>query len=473
MATVIDQPVSVGSFSEALLRLFLNYPTEKITQRAYDAAILCIEDTVGVALAAAWLGVGTSGATLALQGASDESTVWGSGRGGNCVDAALANGMLAHALDFDDTHPAAIMHASAVNVPTALAIAEARKIPMDEMLAALVLGYEISARLGRLGPGPFQDNGFQSTSVLGTFAAVFIASRLLGADVATARNAMGVAGSMAGGLMEYLADASDTKQMHPGWAAQSGIRAVQLAAAGLTGPATVFEGRFGVFKSYARLDIDPDQVLAFDGTRFEIEEMAPKPYPACLCVHPLVQAALELRKRGTLNAARIDAIEAIECEVPQWYVNLIFEPAKQKADARNAYEGRFSGPYCIARAVLDGKIGVESFSQDRIADPRARAIAQKVRYRVRAFPEFPESFPGLIRVIFGDGVEDEAFIPHNLGSYRNPLGPDGIEAKFRDNVNLAVGEASATELHRAIRKLRSNPAGELWSALRSTVVCTP
>ena len=469
MATVIDRPVSTVSFSESLLRLFLEYPEEKITQKAYDAAILCIEDTIGVALAAAWLGVGTSGATVALDGGPDESAVWGSARGGNRVDAALANGMLAHALDFDDTHPAAIMHASAVNVPVALAIAEARNISIREMLAALVLSYEISARLGRLGPGPFQDHGFQSTSVLGTFASVFVAARLLGAGVKTARNAMGIAGSMAAGLMEYLSDATDTKQMHPGWAAQSGVRAVQLAKAGLTGPATVFEGRFGVFKSYAQLDIDPQQVLAFDGTRFEVEEVAPKPYPACLCVHPLVQAALELRKRGVLTPERADAIESIDCEVPQWYLNLIFEPPAQKADPRNAYEGRFSGPYCIARAVLDGKLGVDSFTPEKIADPRIRTISQKVRYHVKPFAEFPESFPARIRVTSRDGV-DEAFIPHNLGSHRNPLGADGIEAKFRDNADLAVGAAAAKRLHRAIREMESASSENFWSTLRDTVV---
>jgi 2-methylcitrate dehydratase PrpD len=470
MATVLDKPVSVASFSEKLLRLFLDYPAEKITQKAYDAAILCVEDTVGVSLAAQWLGVGTSGATVALEGGPDESVVWGSGRGGNRVDAALANGMLSHALDFDDTHPAAIMHSSAVNVPAALALAEAKKLSIEEMLSALVLGYEISARLGRLGPGPFQDHGFQSTSVLGTFASVFIAARLMRVDVQTARNAMGVAGSMAAGLMEYLSDASDTKQMHPGWAAQSGIRAVQLAAAGLTGPATVFEGRFGVFKSYAQLNIDPQQVLGFDGTRFEVEEMAPKPYPACLCVHPLVQAALELRKRGVLTAERIDAIESIDCEVPQWYVNLIFDPIEQKADPRNAYEGRFSGPYCIARTVLDGKIGVADFSPEKIADPRIRPISAKVRYQVKPFAEFPESFPARIRVTSRNGDVEEAFIPHNLGSYRNPMGADGIGAKFRDNADLAVGETAAIKLQNAIRGMRSAQPASLWSALRTTVV---
>jgi 2-methylcitrate dehydratase PrpD len=454
------------SFSERLLALFLDYPGGKIPASAVQATRLCMKDTIGVALAGAAFGVGTSGARVALEADGPaEATVWGSGAGAGRTDAALANGMLAHALDFDDTHPAAIMHASAVNIPVALAVGEAISAPAAEILSAAVLSYEISARLGRLGAGPFQDHGFQSTAVLGVFASTFIAARLLKVSPRVARDAMGIAGSMAAGLMEYLSDGTDVKQMHPGWAAQSGIRAVQLARAGLTGPATVLEGRFGVFKTYADLDIDPEAVLAFDGSRFEVEEMAPKPYPACLCVHPMVQAALDLRAKGILF--RPDAVEEIHCEVPQWYVDLVFEPAAQKAAARNAYEGRFSAPFCIARAALDGKLGVQSFLPDSIADPRVAAIARKVTYRARHFAEFPETFPALLRVRMNDGSVHEASVPHNLGSAKNPLGASGIDAKFRDNVIFAIDASAADRLDAAIGAFAPDkPIEGLWAALR-------
>src|SRR5690606_33916740 len=131
---------------------------------------------------------------------------------------------------------------------------------------------------------------------------------------------------------------------------------------------------------------------------------------------PLVQAALELRARGVLRPDAIDNIEEIHCEIPQWYVNLVFEPLAQKAAARNAYEGRFSAPYCIARAVLDGKLGVQSFLPEQLADPRVAVIGRKITYRARTFPEFPESFPALMRVHMRDGSTHEAFVPHNLGS---------------------------------------------------------
>lgn len=472
MTVTLESRVTLPSFSERLLELFFEYPADRITESARKAVLLCIEDTLGVSLAASALRVGTAGVTVALEdGGAGEAAIWGTSSGARAVDACLANGMLAHALDYDDTHPAAIMHASAANIPVALAIGEATGACASDILSAAILGYEISARLGRLGPGPFQDHGFQSTAVLGTFAATFIAARLMKVGPRVAAQAMGVAGSMASGLMAYLADATDVKQMHPGWSAHSGVKAVQLARAGLTGPATVFEGKFGVFRSFAKLDIDPESVLSFSGERFEVEEMAPKPYPACLCAHPIVQAVLELRARGVLSPERTDAVENIHCEVPEWYVNLIFDPLEQKAAARNAYEGRFSGPYCIARSILDGTLEVQSFSREKLADERIAQIARKVTYQVRTFREFPETFPALVRVRLRDGSTHEAFVPNNLGSVKNPLGAEGIGKKYRANADFALGARSAIRLQSAIRGLETSTSiDEFWRVLRSAVV---
>src|SRR5690606_9255099 len=152
-----------------------------IPKAVIERTALCVKDTIGVAIAARTLGVGMAGTRVALAaGGSPQATVWGAAHAATPEDAALANGMLAHALDFDDTHAAAIMHSSSVIVPAALALGEALKAPGRNILAALVVGYQLAARLGRLAPGPFQDNGFQATSVLGSFAATAVAARLLG-----------------------------------------------------------------------------------------------------------------------------------------------------------------------------------------------------------------------------------------------------------------------------------------------------
>lgn len=460
------EPAMPASFTERLVDLLLDFPAERISPAAAQAALRCIEDTIGVAIAAAAVGTATAGALIAPARQEGGATLWGFGRRTESAAAALANGMLSHGLDFDDTHPAAIMHASAVNVPVALALGEELDIAPKELLAALVLSYEVSARLGRLGPGPFQDRGFQSTAVLGIFAAAFLAARLYRVPRAVVVNALGIAGSMASGLMEYLSDGSNSKQLHTGWAAQAGIQAVRLAAAGLTGPKSVLEGRFGVFRAYAALDIDPNDVLHPVGHQFEVELMAPKPYPACLCVHPVVQAGLDLRRRGVLAPERLDEVETIHCEVPAWYVNLVFEPQALKAAPETVYDGRFSAPFCLARAVLDGRLGVQSFEPSMLADPRMRALARKVTHAARHFDEFPASFPARVRVRLRDGQEHESFVPHNLGSPGAPFTPGDVEAKFRDNVEFAIGRPAADDLHAQIAGFAAaDSAAGLWRAL--------
>lgn len=461
-------PQKAPSFSESLVGMFLPYEAGAIPSAAVAAALRCIQDTVGVAIAAAASGTATAGAVIAPPAGTDGGAViWGLGSRSTPEGAALANGMLAHGLDFDDTHPAAIMHASAVNVPVALALGQTLRTPPAELLAALVLSYEVSARLGRLAPGPFQDRGFQSTSVLGAFAAAFLTARLMRVPAEVAVQAMGIVGSLASGLMEYLADGSDVKQLHPGWAAQSGIQAVRLAAAGLTGPRTVLEGRFGVYKAYAGLEIDFQSVLSPPDGAFEVELMAPKPYPACLCVHPVVQAALDLRALGVLIPERLEAVRDIHCEVPAWYVNLVFEPLAEKSRPVTAYDGRFSAPFCLARAAIDGELTVRSFGRSELADPLMRSLAAKVSYSAHAFDEFPKSFPARVRVTFEDGETHESLIRHNLGSAGAPFSAADAQHKFRSNTDFAVGPEAAQALYEAIEALPYQPdAGRLWTALR-------
>lgn len=460
------------SLAERLIAIVLDHPADRISEAAIKATLLCMQDTIGVALASAAMGVAGAGAAVALAGsAHDAAVVWGTGRGAASHDAALANGMLAHGLDFDDTHPAAIMHASAVNVPVALALGETLRRSPREIIAAAALGYEVSARLGRLAPGRFLERGFQSSAVLGVFAATLIAARLSEASAGIAAQAMGIAGSMASGLMEYLSDGSDVKQMQPGWAAHCGIRALALAQAGLTGPRTVIEGRNGIFRSFAGLEIDPDAVFGPIVDRFEVEEMAPKPYPACMCIHPIVQAVLDLRERGMLSPDRIDSVAEIRCEVPEWYVGLVFEPASAKREPRNAYEGRFSAPFAIARVILDGQLDVRSFAVEKLSDLRTRDIARKVTYQAQPFPEFPQSFPTRVRVRFADGSAGESFVPHNLGSRGLPLGASGVEAKFRNNAELGVARPDADRLQEAIASFhQAQDAQQLWHALRKATV---
>jgi 2-methylcitrate dehydratase PrpD len=457
-----------------LVENWLSLETAGIPDKVLARTATCVKDTLGVALAARALGTGVAASQVALEaGGREQSTVWGSGRAASPEDAAFANGMLAHALDFDDTHAAAIMHSSCMVVPTALALGEALDVPGRELLTAMVIGYQVAARLGRLAPGPFQDNGFQATSVLGTFASTFVAARLLGLTREQTVNALGTAGSMAGGLMAYLSDGSDVKQMHAGWAAMSGIRAARLGKAGFRGPAAVFEHKFGVFKSFARTDIS-DTWHGASGEAWEVEHMAPKPYPACLCAHAGVQGILELRAAGKISPERIDEIASIHCDVPNWYVGLIFEPVRAKAAPRTAYEARFSGPWTMARALLDGGLDVWSFTPDRISDPRALSLAQRCTYKVEALPEFPASFPARVTVTMKSGEKHVEYIAHNLGTPGNPMTAADVTAKFTACTERALGAAKAAEVSRLVDGLTVDEgASRLYKALRTLLVATP
>jgi len=470
-ATRVAPTTTAKTLAERLIHEWYSMSAPEIPDRVLARTALCVLDTIGVALAARKLDVGTAPSRIVEEtGSTGKASVWGTAMSVAAEDAAFANGTAAHALDFDDTHAAAIMHASAVIVPPALALGEERDASGRDILAALVVGYQVAARLGRLAPGPFQDHGFQATSVLGTFAAAAVASRLLGLSPEQALNALGIAGSMASGLMAYLSDGSDVKQMHPGWAGMSGIRAARMAKAGFRGPSAVFEDRLGVFRSFARVDISKKWESA-GGAPWEVELMAPKPYPACLCVHAPIQAILELRKAGKISPDRIDDIANIQCDAPNWYIGLIFEPSAAKVSPRTAYEARFSGPWTMARALLDGGIDVWSFTPEKIADPRARAIASKVTYTVEELPEFPESFPARVTLTMRSGEKHVSYIHHNLGTPGNPMGSDDIRRKFLSCAAPGIGEGRAQDIARRVESLaQAGGAKQLFEGLHATQV---
>lgn len=466
-ANPLPQVAAPATLAERLVRDWYSIETRAIPDSVLARAALCVKDTIGVAIAARTLGAGLAGTRVALEGQGPaHATLWGAARAAPAEDAALANGMLAHALDYDDTHAAAIMHSSSVIVPAALALGEALRAPGREILAALVVGYQFAARLGRLAPGPFQDNGFQATSVLGTFAATAVAARLLGLTPKEAVNALGTAGSMASGLMAYLSDGSDVKQMHPGWAAMSGIRAARLAKAGFRGPAAVFEHKLGVFMSFARVDIAGAWRSA-EGAPWEVELMAPKPYPACLCVHAPVQGILKLRQAGKISAEHADDIANVHCDVPHWYKGLIFEPAAAKAAPRTPYEARFSAPWTMARALLDGHLDVWSFSHEKLADPAARALAARTTYAVEELPEFPASFPARVTVTLRSGERHVEYIAHNWGTPGNPMSAGDIARKFESCAAPALGARHAAGLSALVDSLaKDDGAARLFEALR-------
>jgi 2-methylcitrate dehydratase PrpD len=411
------------------------------------SACLRTLDTIGIALAAS-----TGETAPAILGALDgwgaagDCTVIGAKRTAAAPLAILANGTLAHSLDFDDTHAASITHASAVVVPVALAVAEAEGADGHTLIAAMVAGYETITRLGMAASGAFHARGWHATGVCGPFAAALVAGRIERLDPARLTAALGIAGSFASGVLEYLADGSWVKRVHAGWAGHAGAIAAALARGGFTGPESVLEGRFGLYRTF--LDAEPDMApFATLGRQWETPGIGFKPYPCCHYNHAYLDCVLELRQAHALVP---DDVESVECRVPAGQVPIVCEPRPGKVRPRSTYDAQFSLPYSVASALLDGHVGLDTYTIDRLEEPRRLALAARVSHVVDPGSTFPHGFPGWIRVRLRDGRMLEARTPDGRGSLARPLPPEAIVEKFRDNAGRALPAARVREIESVV-----------------------
>jgi 2-methylcitrate dehydratase PrpD len=426
---------------------------EQIPGPVVKAAKLHVLDAVGTGLAALALDELPAPRAVALEmGGEPEATALGLPRRVGAGPAALANGSMMHALDFDDTHEVALVHSSAVVVATVLAVGEATGAPGRDLIAAAVGGYEISSRIGLANPGEMHLRGFHPTSVCGVFAAAAATARLRGLSPEQTANALGIAGSQASGLMEFLADGSQTKPLHAGWAAFAGITAASLAAHGATGPASVLEGRFGLLASHVG-EFDASVLAGELGERWETTHIAFKVYPSCHCSHAVLDAVSE-------TGIGAEGVEEIVCLVPgDVAIGLVLEPADRKARPATPYDAKFSLPYCIGALLTRRELGVDAFTPEAIADERALEIATKVTYEVTEF-EGGNDLSGGVRVRVR-GQDFEARVLQPRGGPANPLSEAELHAKFRRNASLALSGEHAERLLGTLAELDGHTAAEV------------
>ena len=278
-------------------------------------------------------------------------TMLGHSERGSASSVAIVNGTAAHGEDFDDTFEGGPVHSGVVMVPAILAAAERYHLTSADLMLGLVAGNEILCRLALTVPKAVHRSGFHPTAVLGSFAAAFGVAVACRADSKVIANALGIAGSMASGIIEYLGDGSWTKRMHPGWAAQSGLRAYAMAKAGFVGPRYVFEGEHGAFRVFAA-SVKPRLDCLFDGLGqdFVSNAISFKPYPCGTMIQPYIDCARQLREQGI----RIDDIDTIICDTAEGYVHRLWEPAELKRSPPTSYAAKFSVPFGIALGLVRG-----------------------------------------------------------------------------------------------------------------------
>jgi 2-methylcitrate dehydratase PrpD len=427
---------------------------EDVPEAVAHAAKLHLLDTLGCGLAAHATGVAGEGrAAMAELGGEPHATVIGLERRLPAPNAAFANAMLCHGLDFDDTHSDSVSHVTTVTGPSALAAGEQLASPGRDVLAAIVAGNEVVCRIGMAASGEFHRRGFHPTAVCGVFGGTAAVARLGGLDAETTTRALGIAGSFASGLFAYLADGTPTKPMHPAWAAHGAHVAARLAAHGAVGPQSVLEGKFGLYHAFlgaAEGAIDIDAQLADLGSRWETPRIAYKPYPVCHFMHGSLGAA-EAAAAGRLFAP--DEIEDVLVTVPEAGVSLVLEPAELKREPRSEYEGKFSLQYSVASLLVRGHVDVGDFTDEAITDPGVLSVAARVRYETPDYPTYPQAFPGGIVVRLTDGSTLENDLLYQRGGPENPLADADVVRKYRTNAALVLPPDAVTALEEAVLAL--------------------
>lgn len=429
--------------------------SDSIPPQVRAFARLHMLDTLGCGLAAVGMDAAPAASRIALaQGGAAEASLLGESTCVPAALAALANGTRCHGLDYDDTHEAGICHASAVVAPAALAIGEARRSSGGDVLDAYLLGTEITARIAiRVAEGLYE-RGFHPTSVCGVFGATAAAARLLKLDARTTTNALGIAGSFASGLFAYLEDGSATKPLHAGWAAQAGVQAANLAAAGATGPERVLEGRFGLMDAYTGDRSDPNSVCEGLGETWQLTDLSLKAFPACHFTHSSTWAAAELAEEERLAPAEIDSITV---RIPTAGVALVLDPLPAKREPKTPYDAKFSLPFTVAHRIVRGSLGLTAFAEEAIRDREVLALAARVN--AEPLPEpCPSRFGGGARIETVDGRMLDRFVAHAPGSAQNPLPEEWAFAKFRSNAELALEPEHVSELLATLQALEDAPS---------------
>jgi 2-methylcitrate dehydratase PrpD len=383
------------------------------------------------------------------QGGAPEATLVGGGERIPAAWAALAHGTLAHSLDFDDTLPASVVHPGSLVIPTALAVGEAAGADGAALGAAIAAGYEIAARLGAAAGRAFHARGFHASGVVGPLVAAAVAGKLYGLSPRATAEAMGLAGSMAGGLLEFLQDGSWSKRLHPGWAGHGGVVAAQLAGAGFPGPVSVLEGRHGLYAAFLGSGVaDPSRVLDGLGTEWRGREAHAKLYPCAHVIHPFLDVARALREQHGLRA---EEIESVVCHVAGWQIPIVGEPREEKVAPRTEYQARASLPFALAAMLVDGRVDLDTFAAMGETIDREDVLALAARITHRERPATGSDAAG-----FGGGLELTTRTGARLvmeAPASDPPSPDAIRAKFRMTAGRRLPSRLVMSLEESIRAL--------------------
>ncbi|HEV7662766.1 MAG TPA: MmgE/PrpD family protein [Chloroflexota bacterium] len=367
-------------------------------------------------------------ASLRLGGAGRASLIGTAGQT-SAVFAALANGTAAHAVELDDVTTESSLHPGVAVVPPALALAEELGASPAALFEAIVSGYEVTMRVGNaLNPASAYARGFHPTGVAGVFGATMAAGRLLGLDVEGLIRALGIAGTMASGSLEYLSDGAWTKRLNAGWAGHAGITAASLAQAGFTGPATVFEGRLGVLHAYTDAPF-AERLLADLGDPWQVMRVSIKPYACCRYNHGLIDGVLRLVAEHRLEHSDVDRIHL---GVLSGGALLVADPIEQKRHPQGVVDAQFSAPYAAATALVYGTGGIDAYTPEKLSSPLIASLMERTDCSRDPSLDavYPRQWPATVSLDLKDGTTVSTRVEYATGEPENPVTREALIAKF-------------------------------------------
>ena len=368
---------------------------------------------------------------------------------------AIIAGTAAHGEDFDDTFEGNPMHVGATMIPALLSAAQKFNLNGDQILKGLTIGSELICRLALVAPTAMHKQSFHPTAVCGTFGVAAGLSSVLDLTEKQMVSALGIAGSFTSGIIEYLAEGSWTKRVHPGWSANSGMNAALIAKSGFYGPRTVFEGEHGFFEAFALKEIERDYSHLTDGlgNRWENQNLAFKPFACGTMAQPFVDCAIKIRKK----IKNLNNISSITAKVGEGTVHRLWEPLKEKKNPSTPYSAKFSVPYCVAVGFIRGDAGLNEFNEKSINDKQILNLASKVNYEIDPNNEYPKNYTGTLIC----KTSENEFTEHQpcfRGGIKEPLTKDDIDKKYNANLNYSkISEENKKNLNNFIETLFTKP----------------
>ena len=436
--------IDTESPTKGIAEFIFNTSYEQLPDKAVQIAKTSIVDSIGTCIAGAESSPGRIIADYVRERVSGpESTVITKGFKTSAPEAALANGTMMHALDYDDCADSFLGHPTTVILPAVLSLGEWLGISGKDILLSYILGYDVCNKIGTGIDSTYYETGWHSTATIGTLGAAVAATKVLKLDVQQIRMAIGIAASLAGGLRQNFG--TMTKSLHAGNAARNGVFAALLAQKGFTADQGILENPFGYSRVFSGTDKTNFKKMTGDlGAPFEIITSPPiiKFYPSCRGTAGCIDAILHLIR---LHDIRAERVSEVECRTSSHTPKVLIH-----SRPRTALEGKFSLEYCMAVAIIDKEVGLKQFTDEKVNDPKIQELIPKVRYTHP--PEMgstsADSMRGRVEVVvrFKDGTELSRLVEAAKGDPKNPLTAKEMESKFLDCAQVVFSRRDAKRI---------------------------